>query len=176
MLALCNVPHDTFYALQRDVHVNPFHALRHNNIIYPTSVVPGSAASLVLQPGDVCVSIAGIEVRRWTLENIARLLQTQSGRVKIGIQRRLAADSESQLYDDVLMGPGSVDTASCYARLEGDDEMHPIVCTLANFGAGLPIFSPNENLALPVAIAQPLEYCTRREGFNVTGHALLVTR
>lgn len=144
-------------------------------------MVPGSAASLVLQPGDVWVSVAGIKVRRWSLENITRLLQTQSGRVKVEIQRRLAADSESQLYDDALhsvIGPRPADmTASCYARIEGDDEMHPIACIPANFGSGLPTFSPNEyGLALPVAIAQPLEYCALREGFNATGHALLVTR
>lgn len=105
-----------------------------------------------------------------------RLLQTQKGRVKLGIQRRRQTESESR-HDDVP-GETVAITASCYASAGADTgKMHAISCTPATFGGGLPEFSADGPiLAHPVAIAQPLEYCTPNEGFDATGQALLVTR
>lgn len=130
------------------------------------------------------MSIAGIEVRRWSLENIARLLQTQSGRIKLGIQRRVAADSEFERYDGTFeqpkidQGQAGLRSATCYAKIQGEtDDIHPIACAPANFGGGLPKFSHDEPaLVLPVAIAPSPEYCSQSTGFNATGRAVLVTR
>lgn len=146
-------------------------------------VVPESAASLVLRAGDICTSVAGIEIRHWSLDNIKRLLETQS-RIRLQIQRRLQVTPEPQLDDNFLYAEDEVGlqakTASCYASVNSEGgiaDVHALACTPANFGGDLPSFSVAElGFAFPVAIAQPLEYCVFNESFNARGRALLVAR
>lgn len=145
--------------------------------------MPESAASLVLRAGDVCTWVAGIEIRHWSLDNIKRLLEPQ-GRVRLQIQRRIQATPESQLDNIFLHAEEELDlqakTASCYASVNsegGISDVHALECTPANFGGDLPSFSVAEpGFVLPVAVAQPLEYCVFDESFDASGRALLVAR
>lgn len=151
-------------------------------------MVPESAASLVLRAGDVVTTVAGVEIRQWSLDNIQRLLETQ-GRVNIKIRRRAEAIPEPQLYNsehynsDALRVEG-VDSqpravSSCYATIEGDteEEVHALECTQATLGSDLPTFATaGADYAFPVMIAEPLEHCIDEPSLNATGHALLVSR
>lgn len=145
-------------------------------------MVPGSAATLVLQAGDALTAVAGVDIRHWALDSIERLLQIRS-RVKLRVRRRAEATPKSRLYGrdgGLERGAGTqISTASCYASInEETDDVHALACAPATFGADLPAFSMNDGLGtpLPVMIAKPLEYCTRNPRVVASGHALLVSR
>lgn len=143
-------------------------------------VVPESAAALVLRAGDVITTVAGVDIRQWSLDNINRLLQIHS-RMKIQIRPRAEATPGPQLRNSDLFieqGDSMSKTASCYASIEGHtDDVHALECTPAAFGEDLPAFSVDgPDFALPVMVAQPLEHCKIDQRFNASGHALLVSR
>eukprot|EP00752_Nemacystus_decipiens_P012628 g11184.t1 len=140
-------------------------------------VVPGSAASLFLRAGDVLITISGVDVEDWYLDNITRLLGRPDP-VKVQVRR----PPEPQLHPSDVniatkeIGAEGTKTASCYASVEGDTEdLHAFACTPATFGADLPVFSVDGPAppALPVVVAQPLELCTTwgSAGLNSEGAA-----
>lgn len=160
-------------------------------------VVPESAASLALRVGDILTAIGGVEVKHWSLDNINRLLGVHRDRVKLQLRRpapepRLVlhnhkASGGDDLFDNnAATAEGGrreigqqtkLKTASCYASVNGDiDDLHAFPCAPATFGADLSAAFPNSYRVFPVAVAQPLEHCTRNSLLNATGFALLVTR
>lgn len=140
-------------------------------------VVPDSAASLVLRAGDILAKVGGVDVNKWSLDNINRLLGVYD-RVKLRIRRppeplRLSTGPST---DDKETG-GQPTTASCYASMEGNtDDLHAFACTPTALGTDLPPFSAEgSTYAFPVAVARPLEYCTN-DGPLLHGKALLVSK
>lgn len=152
-------------------------------------VVPDSAASLLLRAGDVLTTIAGVEVKNWSLDNIVRLLGFQD-RVKLRVRRTPEPHFHASHFnlDTKEVGSERIKAASCYASIEGDtDNLHAFACTPATFGADLPVFSVEGTTpALPVIVAQPLELCTSKSSVGLSsreqastgegGFALLVSR
>ncbi|CAM9860559.1 unnamed protein product [Pylaiella littoralis] len=138
-------------------------------------VVPESAASLALRVGDILTAIGGVEVKHWSLDNINRLLGVHRDRVKLQLRRPAP---EPRLGGRREIGQQTkLKTASCYASVNGDiDDLHAFACAPATFGADLSAAFPNSYRVFPVAVAQPLEHCTRNSILNATGFALLVTR
>lgn len=126
----------------------------------------------MLLKGDILTTVAGVEIRQWTLDNIKRLLETQV-RVKI---RLLRAPHLGEIGFGVEEGErGRAESASCYASIDGDvHDLHAFACTPAAFGSDLPAFSL-ESSALPVVVAQPLDHC-KRSSFDASGSALLVSK
>lgn len=158
--------------------------------LFPIRVVPDSAASLFLRAGDVLTKIAGVDVKDWSRDNIARLLGSQE-RVRLQVRRPPEPQfhaSDFKLEKDEAIGGYQAKAASCYAGIEGDtDNLHAFACTPASFGADLPAFSVDGAMsALPVVVAQPLELCTKltntdlpspgQAGTGRGGFALLVSR
>lgn len=155
--------------------------------MFPTRVVPNSAASLVLRAGDILWKVAGVEVQLWSLDNINRLLGAQD-RVRLQIRRPPEPQSHAsgvKLKEET--GSDRPKAASCYASIGGDtDNLHAFACTPATFGADLPAFSVDgPTSAFPVVVAQPLELCTSNSASLPSlgqaasgrgGFALLVSR
>lgn len=143
-------------------------------------VVPGSAASLGLRRGDAFTRIAGIDIRKWSLDGIERLLEIQ-GKVKVQIRRQAEEIPDTPDIEEGV-DPQGDKSASCYTLVEGDtDNLHALECIPASFGRHLPAFfmdnmGDEHETALPVMIAQPLEFCETNTRFNASGHALLVSR
>lgn len=134
-------------------------------------MVPDSAASHVLQAGDVLTAVAGVKISLWSLENINRLLRFQN-RVKLQIRRA----SHLRLHESDAENQDAPSSASCYACIDGGtNNLHAFQCALAPFGGHLPSFS-DKSSALPVIVAQPLDHCTRSQRINIDRFALLVSR
>ncbi len=146
-------------------------------MFFPRRVVPDSAASLVLRAGDILTKVGGVDVSKWSLGNINRLLGVYN-RVKLRVRRPpepLQLSNGPSADNKEINGQPA--TASCYASIEGNtDDLHAFACTPTALGADLPPFSVEGSAyAYPVVVAQPLEYCTN-EGLLLDGKALLVSK